>query len=395
MMNPMKVLIVSRSKETIEALQHVLRQLPNVKSAGRVLTNGHADPLYGVKELPDVLMLQMSYNWDDELEALNIRPPALRPVVLAVGPSNDPAMLRRAMQAGVRDILSVPVDPQEVAAALENIRSERQAKETSVPQRMTVVLNAKGGSGATLIGSNLSHIMAAELKLKVVLMDLDVQLGTSALYLNLNPKVGIGDALNSAHEIDATALRGYVTKHKSGLDVLASAPNAFVEPAHASPEQLEQLLGVMGQSYDHIVVDLPRSIDSLTLLAIARADRILIVLQQSLSHLQDAKRLVGTLRGHVEAVDGRMTAVVNRFNRRASIGQREIEYALGVDYIARIPNDYKRVCQAEALGVPLLAHAPSAPITGSLRQLARSLSGVAPVKKGLLRRMFAEQHAGA
>ena len=390
MLNPIKVLTVGHSKETIDSMQQVLRKQTGIKSASRML-NGHVDPLQGIRELPDVLMLQVGQNWENELEALNVRPPSLRPTVLAMGPSNDPQLLRRAMKMGVRDFLTVPIDEAEVASALRKIQEEKRSAENPVPQRRTVGRNAKGGSGATLLASNLSTIMAEQLKLRVALVDLDLQLGASALCLNLNPKVGIGDALSAAHEIDSAALKGYMTHHESGLDVLANVPNAFIEPTAATPEQVDHLLTVIGQNYDHVVVDLPRTIDTLTLPVLARADRIVLVLQQHLSHLHDAKRLINALRGHLDSVDPRVTVAINRYNRKANIGVREIQGALGLSFHALIPNDYKHVCQSEDQGVPLCKHVPSAAVTKSLSNLARNLSGVEPAKRGLFKRLFSEQ----
>lgn len=391
MANPLRILVVGHSRDIVDSLQQVLRRQSNIKSASRLLTNGHVDPLHGVRELPDVLMLQMSHNWEDELEALNVRPPRLRPTVLAIGPSDDPNLLRGAMKTGVRDFLSVPIDPAEVGAALEKIQQEKRSTHSSITQRTTVVLNAKGGAGATLIASNISHIMAQELGLKAALVDLNLQFGTSALCLNLTPKVGITDALNAVHEIDSVALRGYMTRHDSGLDLLASSPHPLIEPVSASRDQLEQLLTVIEQNYDHTVIDAHRSIDPLSLAALERADRILLVMQQHLSHLHDAKRMVGALRGYRDDLDRSLTVVINRFHKKASVGIRDIEQALRTEFHVRIPNDYKRVCQTEDLGVPLYTHAASAPITKALRNLARNLSGAAPARKGLFKRMFAQQ----
>ncbi len=390
MLNPIKVLTVGHSKETIESLQQVLRKQTNVKSAARLL-NGHVDPLQGIRELPDVLLLQVGQNWENELAALNVRPPSLRPTILAMGPSNDPNLLRRAMKMGVRDFLTVPIDEAEVITALKQIQEEKRSAQNPVPQRITAVLNAKGGSGATLLASNLSTFMAEKLKLRVALVDLDLQLGASALCLNLSPKTGIGDALSAADEVDSAALRGYMTHHGSGLDVLANVPHTVIEPTTVTPNQVDHLLTVVAQNYDHVVVDLPRSIDSLTLQVLARADRIVLVLQQHLSHLHDAKRLLNALRGHLDDVDNRVTVAINRYEGKGNIGIREIQGALGLKFHALIPNDYKRVCKAEDQGTPLYQYAPSAAITKSLSNLARNLAGVQPVKGGLLRRLFSSQ----
>lgn len=390
MLNPIKVLTVGHSQETMDSVQQVLRKQNYVKSATRLL-NGHVDPLQGIKDLPDVLMLQVGQNWENELGAINIRPPAARPTVLAMGPSNDPDLLRRAMKMGVRDFLTVPIDESEVATALKQIQEEKRSAQNPVPQRMTVVMNAKGGSGATLLAGNLGVIMAEQLKLRVALVDLNLQLGASALCLNLNPKVGIGDALTADDEIDFAALRGYMTNHSSGLNVLANVPDSFVDAsAFSSSDQLESLLTVVTQNYDHVIVDLPRSVDHLTIPVLKSADRILLVLQQHLSHLHDAKRLLNALRGHIDSVDSRVTVAINRYNSKSNIGIREVQGALGLSFHSLIPNDYKRVCQSEDQGVPLFEHAHSAAITKSLSNLARNLSGVEPAKRGLFKRFFSE-----
>lgn len=391
----LKVLIVGHSKEALESLKAVVRELNYVKSATRHLDNGHVDPLHGVGNLPDVLILQVSHNWEDELEALNVRSPALRPVVLVVGRSDDLSLLRRAMQVGVRDFLSFPVDPAEVTGALEKIREEKRFAQASTPapRHITAVLNAKGGSGASLLASNIAHIMTEQLGLKTALVDLDLQLGTTALSLNLEPKVGLSEALAGAQDIDAVALVGYMTRHTSGLDVMTNISNPFIDLTPPSPGQLERLLTVVSENYDHVVLDVPRHIDAFTLKAISLASRILLVLQQHLSSLHDAKRLLNVLRGTQEGVDARSTVVINRFQKNSSISEQAIEEALGVDFHARIPNDYKRVSKAEDLGLPLLTHAPSAPITRALCSMATNLSGTVQVKRSFFKRLFAEQES--
>lgn len=392
MLTPLKVLTAGHSQETMNSLQQVLSKESNVKSASRLI-NGNADPLKGIRDLPDVLLLEVSQNWEEELAAVNARPSSVRPTILAMGPSNDPDLLLRGMRMGVRDFLTVPIDKAEVVSALTQIQEERRSAKNPAPRRLTAVVNAKGGSGATLLASNLGVIMAEQLKLRVALIDLNLQFGAPSLCLGLTPKVGIHDALTAAHELDATALPGYMTRHDSGLEVLANVQNAFVESAEVSPEQLEHVLTVVAQNYDHVIVDLPRSIDSLTLPVLARADRVLLVLQQHLSHLSDAKRLVNVLSDRVDGMHEKLIVAINRYDRKSNIGTREIEGALRHSSYVLIPNDYKRTCESEDQGVSLYRRIPSAPITRSLRGLAQNLSGVEQAKRGLIRRMFSGQQS--
>ncbi len=392
MPNSMKLLIVGHCKETVASLEPVLRKIPTVKFDSRLFTNGTVDPLYGVRDIPDVILLELTHNWEDKLKALNVRPPAHRPKVLAVGAAEDAAVLRRAIQGGVRDFLNVPIDPSEVETALNKLVEEKRAVHNPVPQRMTAIFNAKGGSGGSLLASNLSHIMAAELGLRVALIDLDLQLGTSALCLDLDPTLGIGDVLFGTEDVDAIALQGYMTHHDSGLDVLASTPHGFFSSVEVLTSRMDQILNLVAQSYDHVVVDVPRMIDPTTLSVLARADRIVLVMQQYLAHLHDAKRIVQGLRGHIENIDERLVVAINRYQNKASVSARDIAQGLNHLTSIEIPNDYKRVCTAEELGVPLYTHSRSAPVSKALRQLARNLSGVTPHKKGLFKRIFTDRH---
>ena len=53
----LNVLIVSRSKSAADHLSQDLSGHPEFLVNTRVMGNGHADPLHGISETPDVLLL--------------------------------------------------------------------------------------------------------------------------------------------------------------------------------------------------------------------------------------------------------------------------------------------------------------------------------------------------
>lgn len=392
MTRPVQVLLVAQSKQTLEMLKPLLRDEADIKFSARVVEQGQADPLQGVKQQPDILLLELSDNWEHELSALKAR--VNRPEVLALSTRDDPAMMRMAMQAGARDFFTTPLVAHELSAALHKAAQEKLSGKAPYQEHMTAVLNAKGGSGATLLASNLAHILAADMRARVALVDLDLHFGTAALYLDLHPETGILEALADVDELDAVALQGYMTKHPSGLEVLAASSDQIVLPLEASATQLNRLLEIVAQNYDHVLVDLPRVIDSRAAAVLERADQIVLVVQQFLSHLHDAKRIIHFLRHRIDRTDDQILTVVNRYNSKSSVTRRNIEQALQNRSIGMIPNDYKRVSQAEHLGIPLRQHAPSAPITKAIARLARHISGKPEEKRGLFKRMFRNgQHA--
>ncbi len=154
-------------------------------------------------------------------------------------------------------------------------------------------------------------------------------------------------------------------------------------------EQLEALLKLARSSYDWVVVDLPRQIDHLTGITLEQADRVYIVVQQSLSHLKDASRLARILRDELGVRSENLQVVVNRYDKAAPITLRDIGAALRCSELQKLPNDFAMVSQSQNTGVPLDLQAPRAPITLALHELSKELLGK-PVgaEQGLFKRAF-------
>ena len=106
MSSNVQVLVAGRSRVDLDTLKALLHDHSGIELTTRHIENNHADPLDGVQVLPNVLILHLSENWEEELNALSARPAAGRPPVLVVGPGTDIRMLRHAMQAGARDFLT-------------------------------------------------------------------------------------------------------------------------------------------------------------------------------------------------------------------------------------------------------------------------------------------------
>jgi pilus assembly protein CpaE len=143
-----------------------------------------------------------------------------------------------------------------------------------------------------------------------------------------------------------------------------------------------------------VVVDLPRQIDHLTGTTLEQADRVYILLQQSLSHLKDATRLVRILRDDLGVQGNRLQVVVNRYNKVAPVSLRDITEALRGAGLQKLPNDYAVVSESQNTGVPLELHAPRAPVTLAMRELCQELLGTEVANKGLLKRTFGRLFGG-
>ncbi|MFZ3186578.1 MAG: AAA family ATPase [Pseudomonas sp.] len=382
----LRLLISSRDAAALQHLENISQHLPRLQVSTRLVSNGHTDPLYGLEQLPDFLLLRVSHLWREELAALLQRPVQERPPLLVCGPLEEREGIRLAMQAGARDFLPEPVAAEELLAALARMVAETHSS-SSTSGKMVAVINAKGGSGATLLACNLAHQLS--LAGDTLLLDLDLQFGSVAHYLDVLPSHSHVEVLQQIDGMDSVALRGFCSHFSPTLHVLGGRENELCLPMDVRHEQLEALLHLARSSYDWVVVDLPRQIDHLTGITLEQADRVYIVVQQSLSHLKDAGRLARILRDDLGVQNNRLQVVVNRYNKAAPITLADISTALQCSELQKLPNDFAVVSQSQNTGVPLGLQAPRAPITQALQELSNDLLGK-PVscEQGLLKRAF-------
>lgn len=391
----LEILLAGRGQEELKALEALLGSQGDIRVITRLMVNGNIDPLEGVDPLPDALVLLVGDHWEAELTALCERPAGGRPPLLVVGPKGNAELIRLAMRAGARDFFSPPIDDSEIIQFLRDLSRDRQSEPVQAA-RITAVINAKGGSGASLVAANLAHRLVREGG-DTVLVDLDVQFGSLPVYFNLATDHGLVRALEAADSLDALALEAYVQRHESGLGVLASSPGDRIGLGEVPETRVDQLLQVLSGARDEVVVDLPRWLNGATACVLERADHVLMVMQQSVAHLHDAQRLRDVLVHELRISATRISVVVNRYDKRNAVDLGAIGDALPGLTLHTLPNDFKRASHSINVGTPLRDLAPKAPLTRRFKALAEWLDSPSPHggaarKQSLLGWAFPRRH---
>lgn len=387
-----RLLISSRDSRALARMQEISQRLPGLQVVTRLVSNGHTDPLYGLEEMPDFLLLWVSHLWREELDALLQRPAHERPPLLICGALEEREGMRMAMQAGARDYLPDTVVEAELLGALQRMLRESHVSSGS-GGKLVAVMNAKGGSGATMLACNLAHQLSAS-GASTLLLDLDLQFGSVAHSLDIAPTHSHVEVMQQVDGLDSVALRGFCGHFSPTLHVLGGRSSDLCLAQDVHLEHLEALLQLARNSYDWVVVDLPRQIDHLTGVTLEQADHCYILLQQSLSHLKDASRLMQILRNDLGVQGNRLHVVVNRYSKTAPITLQDIGEALRCPDLQKLPNDFGAVSESQNSGIPLELHAPRAPITLALRSLKQELAGNEVDEQGLFKRTFSRLFRG-
>jgi pilus assembly protein CpaE len=294
------------------------------------------------------------------------------PPVVAITQSFDAAVARRLMQMRVADFLVKPVAPVDLVQTCARVAKKPAAAEAAEAQIFTF-LPAVGGAGVTTLAVQTAMLLlnsGARGKTATCLVDLDFQHGACADYLDIEPRLNLGEIEPRPERLDRQLLEVMLSQHASGLAVIA-APNRPAEMRSFDPDVVTRLLDLVSSHFDYVVFDMPRTWFSWTDSVLLGSNKLFIVSEATVPGLRHAKQLVEAIRERL-GEGPKPQVIINRFEQKlfsAGLRRADIEQALGEAFSASIPNHYSLVREAIDRGVPLDEVKPGNKITAQLKKL--------------------------
>ncbi len=303
--------------------------------------------------------------------------------LLVVSASNDGHLILRALRAGAREFLTLPVSGEELQGVLQRVRCQKfgTAESKKAAGEIIAVGGATGGVGCTSIATNLGCMWAGEPDRSVALLDLDLALGDADVLLNLIPDYTLTDVVENTSRLDIELLKKSLTKHPSGLHLL-SRPVELREIATITEDAIQQVLGLLRASFSHVVVDLSKTYSAVDVAAMQVASRVILVTQLDLACLRNTVRLLMSFE-EIEGLSDKVEIVVNRVGLDAGqIGLKKAKETLGREIFATIPNDVRTLAAVRNNGVPVQVQAPESPVTVALRDFINRLNALSDGSQG-------------
>lgn len=371
MSDKIRVLIVDDLPETRENVRKLLQFEPDVEVSGQA-GNGQEAIDLARQEQPDIILMDINMPIVDGISAsqsITQSVPQCQIIIMSVQSEAD--YLRQAMLAGARDFLMKPFSGDELMAAIRRVYDTRPtiihqptiavagdgdaaaSKNISGGKdgKVVAVYSPKGGSGCTTIAINTA-VSLANRGHSTILVDASLQFGDVAVTLNMRPSSTLVDLADRLNELDADLISSVSLEHDSGLRVLLAPPKPEMAEL-LTAESIEAIIGTLRNQFDFIVVDTASGLNDTTLTVLDAADRVIMVAQQSLSSLTNARRffdLYDALTNEIKKI----MLIVNRNSDKFGISVKDVSDALRRPVVATIMQDDIAVTNAADRGIPIV-----------------------------------------
>jgi len=373
-----------QARSTFGASQQVALSVVsgNIDLAGDTLSL--ADATVAVVDLDAAIPGEMQ-----ALERLMTRIGAWPPVIV-ITQSFDANVARTLLQMRVADFMVKPVSPVELVNTCARVAQNATANAEGAESEIYTFLPAVGGAGVTTLAVQTAMLLlnsGTRGKTSTCLVDLDFQHGACADYLDIEPRLNLGEIEPRPERLDRQLLEVMLSHHPSGLAVIA-APNRPAEMRSFDPDVVTRLLDLVSTNFDYVVFDMPRTWFSWTDSVLLGSNKLFIISEMTVPGLRHAKQLVEAIRERLG--DGpKAQVIINRFEQKmfsSGLRKGDIEQVLGEAFACCIPNDYGLVREAIDRGVPLDEIKPGNKITVQLKRAMLPPPAAKPAGEGGLKK---------
>lgn len=369
----MKIRILHHSDARFDLIRHLILGLsPGAEVVGEKYSERiSAQALFD--SAPDILVLdETPASALKVIESLNLMLPGVD--VLQVSPDTDAEFLMLAMRSGVREVIPSAAGPDGIRAAVTRILQKRQKQTSNNEGKVFAFLSCKGGSGATFLATNFAYVLATEYGKKVALLDLNLQFGDASMFVSeVRPPSNLAELAQQIHRLDASLLAASMLEAAPNFHVLA-APDKPEHSVDVQREHIEAIVRVAKRHYDFVIVDLPRSLNSLSLQVLDMADTIFPVMQLTLPFVRDGKRLLSVFHS-LDYPRSKVRVVVNRYEKGGEFSLQDLEQAIDERVAYVVPNSYRAAAASVNLGIPIAKGNRNDPISKLLIEMGREVAG--------------------
>ena len=282
---------------------------------------------------------------------------------------------KRLVRIGNADWVDVNGGLQEIhdiiGRRVSGMRSDPQSSRRPVA---VVFLPSAGGVGNSTLAIETAIQLTQQKpgqSRRVCLVDLDFQTSHVCDYLDLEPRLKIAEVVGNPERLDGQLFEIFVSRHASGIHVLA-APRCKVDVPAVDMPALDALFEMIAARYDCILIDVPVAWHVWSPHVLAAANGIVVTGANTIPGLRQVSEALAVIREAVGASGPEVAVALNRCERTmfGRVARRShVDSVLGHEKVFFVRND-ATVVQYINTGVPMTLAAPSRNVVKDITAIA-------------------------
>ncbi len=312
--------------------------------------------------------------------------------VILIAEDVTPAALHSLLRQGADEFVPYPLPEGELAQAITRLRNGSseaapEVAEASGPQlkagaqkdgALIVVHGLAGGTGATTLAVNLAWELSMADKKNppsVCLLDLDLQYGSVATYLDLQRREAVYEMLSDTESMDEEIFGQALQTFEDKLHVL-TAPSEMLPLDLITNEDVERILSMARNQFDYVIVDMPSTLVQWSETVLSSAHIYFAMLELDMRSAQNALRFKRALQSEELPIE-KLRYVMNRAPKFTDLSGKSrvkrMAESLAISIDLQLPDGGKPVTQANDHGQPLASSAAKSPLRREIAKLASSI----------------------
>ena len=328
----------------------------------------------------------------DQIADLVRRAHASKVKVLVIAEEVSPIILHKLLKFGAEEFVPYPLPDGALHDAIQRMREKAEQAQMvaanlasnlkATGDRDGVVLpvhGLAGGTGATTFAVNLAwelaNIDVEDDTMRVCLLDLDLQFGSTSTYLDLPRREAVFELLQDTDTMDSDSFMQALLAYQEKLHVL-TAPSELIPLDMVEQKDIKKIIEIAKTNFDYVVIDMPRTVVQWTETVLNEAHVYFAMTELDMRSAQNTLRMIRALKGE-ELPYEKLRYVLNRapgftdLNGKSRI--KRMAESLDIKIEVLMPDGGKQVVQANDHGVPLSEVAAKNPLRKEIQKLAASV----------------------
>lgn len=296
----------------------------------------------------DILIIDLDSKdaLDAVVEALEINSSI---AVVGILAGDDVQKFIAAQRVGCRQVACKPLNENDLVMAVR--KSLNESNTAPANGKTLAVIGSSGGVGSTTVSCYLAMSLAEASGTRAAIIDLDLEFGTVASLWDVSPRYTIGD-LATAGAVDRLLIEDAIIELPCSVAILPR-PVQMDQAQTIHEGIVKNIFEATRSLYPYVIIDLPRRLDEVTGCAIQACDKLIIVVESTVTSVESASRLTEAL-VRFGLPHETLEYVLNRYSKGVhAVSAEDLESRVGKKVLGIVPNNYKALSAASDMGQPV------------------------------------------